>query len=271
MDGHRADRAELRAPRHDAGPLRPAPYPWAGAAASSRGEPPITVRRYDPARYLQGLVASAWRQAADRGQAVYIQGDWPGIAVYPRSLTAVVYGGEDSLRPYAGTEDLPLRAGLVFSRAPEYDVNHPGMVPLDVLMWKLALGASRGRLPLDTPLDTPCALWEWPNFTRLIVTPGAMSVAALWARQVCTLSETISLLRLPAEDVFVFYSAAVAVDLVHPELPSRPAPLRSSAQLQPQPQPVDAPSPRRSLLRKLFDRLRPPDGPSADTTPSSHP
>ncbi|WP_232425447.1 hypothetical protein [Pseudofrankia inefficax] len=222
--------------------------------APARGEAALAVRRYDPARFLQGLVATAWRRAEERGQAVHIQGPWPVIAVYPTSYAAVVYGGEGGLRPYAGTEDLPTQATLVFSRSPQYAVNHPDMVPLDVLLWKLALSASRGRLPLDASLDTPFALREWPNFTRLIVTPGAMSVAALWVRQPSTLRQTIDLLHLPPEDVFVFYSAAAAVDLVRPDLPSRPASLLAAA--PPSPPPAVVPTPRRPLLRKLFDKLR---------------
>ncbi|MGF7236010.1 MAG: hypothetical protein ACQSGP_13775 [Frankia sp.] len=228
--------------------------------------PPFEVPRYDPARFLQGLVATVWRQAEDRGKSVHIQGPWPTIAIYPTSFTAVVDGGHDGLRVHAGREDLPLEASVVFTRAPQYNVNHPDMVPLDILLWKLALGASRGRLPVDTSLDTPCALGEWPNFTRLIVTPGAMSIAALWARQACTLSQTIRLLELPPADVFAFYSAAAAIDLVRPELPSQPAPATppaaspaASAHTSPpssSPLPAIAPAPRRSLLRKVFDKLR---------------
>ena len=150
--------------------------------------------------------------------------------------------------------------------APFYEVNHPDMVPLDILLWKLALGASRGRLPLGTSLDTPVALREWPNFTRLVVTPGAMSVAALWARQTCTLGQTIHLLGLPPADVFAFYSAAAAIDLVRPELPSQPAPatrpaISPAAPTHPSPPPSPpppaiTPAPRRNLLRKVFDKLR---------------
>jgi len=250
------NRTERSTPPEDAGTSPPAPYRWPSAAtpAPARGEAAIAVRRYDPARFLQGLVATAWRQAEERGQAVHIQAPWPMIAVYPNSFAAVVYGGEDALRPYAGTEDLPLQTTLAFSRAPQYAINHPDMVPLDVLLWKLALSASRGRLPLDASLDTPCALREWPNFTRLIVTPGAMSVAALWVRQPSTLSQTIDLLHLPAEDVFVFYSAAAALDLIRPDLPSQPTPLLSSAPLSSPP--AVAPTPRQRLLRKLFNKLR---------------
>jgi len=264
VDGRRVNRTELSTPPEDAGTSPPAPYQWPSASASAsaptpaRGEAAIAVRRYDPARFLQGLVASAWRQAEERGQAVHIQGPWPMIAVYPNSFAAVIYGGEGGLRPYAGIEDLPLRATLAFSRAPQYAINHPDMVPLDVLLWKLALSASRGRLPLDMSLDTPCALREWPNFTRLVVTPGAMSVAALWVQRPSTLGQTIDLLHLPAEDVFVFYSAAAALDLVRPDLPSQPTPLRSSAPSSAplSPPPAVAPTPRRHLLRKLFNKLR---------------
>jgi hypothetical protein len=211
------------------------------------------------------MVATAWRQAADSGQAVHIHGPWPTIAIYPTSFTAIVNEGEDTLRPYAGREDLPTQASFVFVRDPYYNISHPDMTPLDTLLWKLALGASRGRLPLGTPLDTPCALREWPNFTRLVVTPGAMSIAALWARQTFTLGQTIQLLELPSADVFAFYSAAVAIDLLHDDLSAPPAsdgplPASTGSPAHPGPQsslpPTIASMQRRSLLRRVFDKLR---------------
>ncbi len=275
MDGHGADRTRRWTPNRDTtGPppggrplpprptettlaRPPAPRPSPPATASTHDETPFEVPRYDPARFLQGLVATGWRQAEERGQSVHLQGPWPTIAVYPSSFAAVVDGGQDSLRAYAGQQDLPRHAGLVFTRAPLYHVNHPDMVPLDILLWKLALGASRGRLPLDTSLDTPWTLGEWPNFTRLIVTPGAMSIAALWTRQACTLRQTIHLLNLPPADVFAFYAAAAAIDLIHPELPPPPAPTtRPAASPTPPPLPAINPTPRRGLLRKVFDKLR---------------
>lgn len=305
--------ASLPAPT---GPPPPASLPPPAGIPGPAGDPTPTggftpandgasadVPRYDPDRFLEGLVATSYRRALEIGRAVYIQGPWPRIALYPTSYTAIVAGGHDSLRAYAGEQDLPARAELIFTPAPQYNINHPDMVSLDILLWKLALGASRGRLPLGTALDTPYILQEWPNFTRLIVTPGGMSIAALWARQAYSISQIIHLLGLPPGDVFAFYSAAAAIDLVHPAAPPPPAPASGSvAPETPAAYPAPAappapptnpgpavnpgpatnpgpgayqasrprvlpdspaqnaitPTPRRSLLRKLFDRLRTP-------------
>jgi hypothetical protein len=88
-----------------------------------------------------------------------------------------------------------------------------GTIGLDPFIWKLSLWASRGRLPLGTPVNVPVTLHRCPNFTRLLLAPGAMSIAALWAHEPHTLIHTAEVLNLPQRSVFSFYSAASALGL----------------------------------------------------------
>lgn len=215
------------------------------SVAHSQGDPEVV--HYDPRRYLQGLVQDALNRAVQRDRAVHVEGPWPSIALYPGARCAIVFGPERELRRCAGTADLPAQARLTFTPAPCFRPNHPYAVPLDGLIWKLALAASRGRLPRGVDLDTLCSLRDWPNVTRLVLTPGALSVAALWTREPYTLRQTVRLLGLPPGDVFVFYSAAAALGLIDHTRPARP-PLAEPEQV--------TDSPRRGLLRRMLDLLR---------------
>ena len=82
------------------------------------------------------------------------------------------------------------------------------------ILWQLALCASRGRLPANTPLDTPISLAHWPNLTRLQVPPHAARILSLWVRQGGSLRETVDSLNVPQRYVFALYSACSAIGLI---------------------------------------------------------
>jgi len=209
----------------------------------------LPASHYDPNRYLQGLVVQACRAALSRDQAVHVDGLWPTITLLPSTGTAIIAGGKAALDPHATLPDLLSSARLTFTPAPRFSPSHPDAMPLEALIWQLALAASRGRLPAGTPLDRSCALGGWPNFTRLAPAPGAMGIAALWTQAPHTLLDTARTLRLPHSHVFSFYSAADALGLVvddhDPPPPPPPPPAR----------PSPAPTARPGFLRRAFARL----------------
>ena len=100
--------------------------------------------------------------------------------------------------------------------APQFPHAAEGIETLDAFLWKLALWASRGRLPLGTDLNTPLVLKRWPNLTRLLTPPHATRIAGLWAREPIVLSQSITMLGIPQRYVFAFYSACVVHDIVAP-------------------------------------------------------
>jgi hypothetical protein len=175
---------------------------------------PLPTTHYDPRRYLQGLVTRACQAALTRSQAVHVAGLWPTITLLPNLEMALLPGGLAALSPHAGVPGLLSDARLTFSAEPRLRPSHPNALPLDTLIWHLALAASRGRLPTGTPLDHRCSLREWPDFSRLAPTPEAMSIAELWTRNPLSLLRTAEMLRLPEAYVFSFYSAAHALGLV---------------------------------------------------------
>jgi hypothetical protein len=170
---------------------------------------------YDPHRFLQGLVCDARDEARVRGRGVRIAGPWPEIVLDPARGLARVTEPDARLRPYCVQPAAREQSRLEFLDDTPIDRELPGTLNLDALIWKLALWASRGRLPSDTPVDAPVTLVRWPNFTRLLVSPGAMRIAALWTHEPHSLLATAERLGLPQRAVFAFYSAASALELAH--------------------------------------------------------
>ena len=204
---------------------------------------------YDPSRFLQSLVIQARDSAAARGQAVFIRGPWPEIVLDPVRHLAYVAGADTRLRPYCLQPELLHQGRLEYIDAALVSREESGAIELDALIWKLALWASRGRLPRGTPVDVPVTLDRWPNFPRLLLAPGAMGIAALWAHEPHTLIHTAEALNLPQRSVFSFYSATAALGLAHCVAGGSATVHRRP----PTPEPSGALG--RSLIRRIVKRL----------------
>ncbi len=202
---------------------------------------------YDPDRYLQGIVMRAREMARAQHCSVQIRGAWPALTLSADAMLVQVLGTDNRLRPYSVQPDVAVGASLDYIDAPPMQTGQPGVVSLDAFLWKLALLAARGRLPRNTPLDMPIFLRNWPNFTRLTVTPGALNIAALWAARPHTPLSTAQLLGLPQRHVFAFYSAAHALDLA--------VPMQRAADRLIEPQ-APPPLPQQNLLRRILGKLR---------------
>ncbi len=202
---------------------------------------------YDPERYLQGIVMRAREMARAQHCSVQIRGAWPALTLSADAMLVQVPETDSRLRPYSVQPDVALGASLDYIDAAPLQLGQPGVVSLDAFLWKLALLAARGRLPRNTPLDVPIFLRNWPNFTRLTVTPGALNIAALWVARPHSPLRTAQLLGLPQRHVFAFYSAAHALDLA---LPMQRA---ADRLIEPQAPP---PVPQQNLLRRILGKLR---------------
>ncbi len=207
---------------------------------------------YDPRRHLQGHLQQACARAAASGKAQRLRGPWRDILIFPdtgeviadldearlRSMTVIPVDGYGQvlLSELAAEEAEALRGAS--AGTPERQ---------ETFLWKVALWSSRGRLPGDTAWETPVRLRHWPNLTRLVLTPHALQLAALWVRRRCTPLEAAAALQLPRPAVFAFYSAALAVGLMEFEPGNVPAsqPARPSGR-----------SLARGLLGRILGRLR---------------
>jgi hypothetical protein len=117
----------------------------------------------------------------------------------------------------------------------------------EALLWKTALWASRGRVPIGTRLDIPAFLRRWPNLTRLVLFPHALRIAALWTNQPHSLLTTAQSLAIPQRHVFSFYSAANALGLASTS--------RRAVDTLLEPPPLQQ-SKRHGLFSRILSRLR---------------
>ena len=178
---------------------------------------------YSPGDTLQGHLQAARGQARERGQAVIMairyENEVDSITLLPASGRALMSLDDKKLAylcsvPLYCLEIRLLRQNADKTAELEENARRREAGSLDALLWKVALWSARGRLPAGTSLDAPVQLCHWPNFTRLHVTPGAFSIAALLHDKPMSLRLLLRLLAIPQRYLFAFCSAALALELL---------------------------------------------------------
>jgi hypothetical protein len=203
---------------------------------------------YDPNDFLQGHFMRAVALGQEKACVVRIIGkSFQDILIYPFSRRVVCSASANIL--YAAAR-LPLTANDVRIDL-QPDASHmpdEGMPsePIDAFIWKLALWASRGRLPAGTDLDSLAFVRRWPNLTRLLVPPNSPRVLGLWSRRPYSLKNTPSVLGLPQRYVFALYSACASLELV--DITHRAA----DRLVSPEPPPANE---KRGLFRMLLNKI----------------
>lgn len=211
---------------------------------------------YDPAQYLQGYLEKALALGEQMGKGgIFVEGLSEPIILIPEQ-NLVLLGknlNERTLRtmnslPFSNSRRLHMHAITDSEIKSQYleELEHQS---LDNFLWKTALWTARGRLPKDTDLSKDIILLAWPNFTRLVVTPHALEISALWISQPYSLLETAKLLHIPQRYVFTFFSAARTIKLAlvdrqasHPKAASNGKPLPNYE--------------KRGLLQRILSHLR---------------
>jgi hypothetical protein len=85
----------------------------------------------------------------------------------------------------------------------------------DIILWKVTIWSSRGRLSSGSHnIDQTFTLMNWPNFTRLMMIPYTMEIAALWVDKPISLRNSITALNVPQRYIFSLYSAAMSLNLI---------------------------------------------------------
>ncbi|ABA56665.1 hypothetical protein Noc_0132 [Nitrosococcus oceani ATCC 19707] len=185
---------------------------------------PIQLEKiyYDPHRYFQGYLHNALIKAQAIGGARITSG-WGEVIVLSEVNQAMLRLSDRQLRPLCVMPLAKANVDISALAPQEVEALYSQVVysdswqSLHPLLWKVALWTSRGRIPLGVPLDRPVCLKHWPNLTRLLLTPHAMRIAALWAVQPCSLMGTVATLQIPQRYVFAFFSALHSVGLVELE------------------------------------------------------
>lgn len=197
---------------------------------------------YQPRNYLHEILHRACEEATKSGKPVSVQVMKHQLIVLPDSRQVFTAMREQMLRPLSVTAT-PNGVGLLRpvdpALLPPLAPKDPHLYDYEAMLWMLAMWASRGRVPEGVDLDAPVRLKRWPNFPRLLISPHAMRIAALWTSQPFSLMQTAQQLDIPYRFVFSLFSACRALGLIEqlevvaaipspaPALPGKPATQRS--------------------------------------------
>jgi hypothetical protein len=212
---------------------------------------------YEPIKYLQGYFEKAFAisQQLDSG-GILVEGLYTSMILSPEK-NQLLCGCDSTENQLRTMTLLPLSKSshLRMTTLSEAEIRQRILTdkltaqPLDNFLWKMALWTARGRVPKGTDLLKNVVLVHWPNFTRLIVTPHALEISALWIAQPHSLVETAKVLDIPQRYVFAFFSAACAIKLAfvdrRQEKRSASGPAASGSDTT-----------KRSLFKRILARLR---------------
>lgn len=174
---------------------------------------------FNPKHFFLGFVDSAYKVARTEGRALQLQSMWKPLLIFPDTQQIWLDADEKQTRVLAGMEQSKLLS------------NNVGLIPfdgktvrslksadkfqdMDAFLWKLALWTSKGRFPAGLDIKRPVFLKHWPNFTRLLMIPDVLRIAALLAQGPRAPLDIIKVLNVRPEYVFAFISACHSLGIV---------------------------------------------------------
>lgn len=208
---------------------------------------------YQPQNYFQGYLQSAFAACQTTNQILMLQSAWWPITLFPRTQEVWLDAVDLELREFAGIQlnhkAVTTEMALVVV---ERETSNIGgsldkFQSMEGFLWKLACWASKGRYPQDIDYGQPVYLKHWPNFTRLLITPHALRIAALLIQGPRCMANLAKALDIKHQYVYVFISAAYAIGLVGQD--------RNVSHTQIQPQDIK-PSKNKGLLGRIMSKLR---------------
>ncbi len=181
---------------------------------------------FDASDLLLGYLLQARNQAFSSNQPVRIEDQLVGglkpITLLPQSAEVVTSMTDDDLKSLCFVKldnavnirpFIPEQSGAIDVSAEKQS--------LDSFIWKVAIWTSNGRVPVGTQVAANTSLKQWPNFTRLMMTPNALRISALWNDMPYSPLLVSKVLKVPVQHVFSFYTAAHAIGLLNTELQNK--------------------------------------------------
>ncbi len=212
----------------------------------------VRTASFNPKRFFLGYVQSAFRVAQERGRILQLNSSWKPLVIFPHSHEMWLDADDKQLRAFAGLSiNKKAGGGMSLSssdhNAAGFSNKMENFYDVDAFLWKLSLWTSKGRYPNSIDIDHPVYLKRWPNFTRLVITPHAMRIAALLIAGPRTLLNISESLNIKPQYVFVFISAAMALGI------AGQAKRQSDQMIATE---VINKSKSKGLLSKIMDKLR---------------
>lgn len=213
----------------------------------------LMAAKYDRRLFFLGAVLSALDSALKQDQVVLLRSFWKPITVFPENYEIWVDADDKQIRAIAGMTQNKDSAGLVSSVLDEAAVKQERALDkfqdIDAFIWKLTIWTSKGRYPVELDMDQPVILHRWPNFTRLVITPEALRIAALLVQQPRSPLELISKLNIKPQFVFVFISACHTLGW----LEKYDAKMSAASKIE---KPAMIDKPKTGLLSSILKKLR---------------
>ena len=208
-------------------------------------------RSYNPDDYLQGFLHQSILKAKRYNKPVLQSISEYSIIILPNADTVLIDARESQLQALSSIPLADLTMTVIFlddEQLKKYSTHaHP--IPLYDLLWKSALIASRGRIPVDTDLYSPINFSRWSSISsHVLLFKHADTIATLWQQESISLVETLQRLNIPQRYVFAFYSACKAIGIVsanHAETEQHNSePLTQNIQ-------------KTTIMNKFFNKFRP--------------
>ncbi len=217
---------------------------------------------YQAQDYLLGYLKAVINHAKSSGDVMQMSTSWKTIIIYPQHGLINLEANDKQLRAFAGIPLHQINNNLSFKAIgrPEPDLNDENNQTIEAFIWKLVIWTSRGRYPYKLALDAPVYLKHWPNFTRLLITPHALRIAALLMQGPRSVLELARQLDISPQYVFVFASTCYESGLL------APARRQSDTLIQPVPPPIKR---HKGLFKKILNKLHIPVPGESDTHEST--
>jgi len=212
----------------------------------------LKVASYKPKGFLQGYVEHAFKLALMQNKIIRLDNSWKAIIICPEQNKVLIDADDKQLQAACRIKLDVFSSGSclglsTLENIDDEELSRYHVVRMDVFLWQIALWTSQGRFPEGLDLNQPVFLREWPNMTRLLLFPNAMRIAALMKEQPRTLVEIASLLNVPQQYVFAFYSAAHSAGIAS----------QATRQVDSIVEAIQAEKPKkRGLFSRILDRLK---------------
>ncbi len=178
----------------------------------------FAIAKYNPKDYFQSYVESAFKISLEQNEIMQLNSGWSPLIIFPQNDEIWLDADDKQLRAFSGlvisnTLDGKMSTTQLTFESSSLSRSLEKFHSMDAFLWKVACWASKGRYPISIDITHPVYLKNWPNFTRLLITPHALRISALLIRGPRTLGNVAEVLNIKPQYVFVFISAACALGL----------------------------------------------------------
>ncbi len=208
---------------------------------------------FDKRQFFLGYTLSAYKTAQQQSRVLKLNSFWKPLYIFDENREIWLDADDKQLRTFAGiklTKDLAgsMTLSAVDTATEKAERALDKFQDMDAFIWKLSIWTSKGRFPVEVDIQNPVYLKRWPNFTRLVITPDALRIAALLVQTPKRPMEIAGVLNIKPQYVFVFISACFMLGwLEQCELRSETAGEEVEAVLKK--------SPKKGLLNKILSKL----------------